>query len=130
MFGLVKMYGQSGTLIVSANGFESEEGNVVLTIFRKDDNIPAKPFLRFKETIHKDQANFEITNLEFGDYAIILFHDQNKNDILDHRLGFPDEPMGFSNNWQLSLFSGMPNFRKLKFNFSSAQTKQHIIISN
>ena len=51
--------------------------------------------------------------------AAILYHDQNSNGTLDHNFfRIPNEPMGFSNEWKLTLFSGMPNFSKLKFEYS------------
>jgi uncharacterized protein (DUF2141 family) len=57
--------------------------------------------------------------IPIGEYAAIAYHDKNSNSTLDHKMGFPNEPMGFSNNWNFSLFSGMPTFKKLKFNFES-----------
>jgi uncharacterized protein (DUF2141 family) len=40
-----------------------------------------------------------LTNLDPGQYAIILFHDENGNGKLDRNaLGVPTEPYGFSNN--------------------------------
>ena len=60
----------------------------------------------------------EFKNLPYNVYAAIVVHDKNSNGIIDHRFGMPNEPLGFSNNWKLSLFSGMPTFQKLKFSFT------------
>lgn len=67
-------------------------------------------------------------NIAYGDYAAILFQDENSNGELDHRFGFPNEPMGFSNEWDLTLFSGMPTFKKLKFQFSESKANLKIAI--
>jgi uncharacterized protein (DUF2141 family) len=49
----------------------------------------------------------------------MAFHDRNNNNIMDHNfMKLPTEAFGFSNNWNFSLFSGKPSFRKTKFNFS------------
>jgi len=58
-----------------------------------------------------------------GEYAAILAHVRNKNGIIDHKWGIPAEPLGYTNNWKLGLFSEMPNFGKLKFNYSSSGNK-------
>ena len=68
------------------------------------------------------KATIAFPDLSYGEYAAILFHDENSNGILDHKFGFPNEPMGFSNDWKLSLFSGMPTFQKLKFEFSESKS--------
>jgi len=54
----------------------------------------------------------------YGEYSAILWHDVNGNGTLDHRWEIPAEPMGFSNNWELSILSGMPSFEKLRFEFT------------
>ena len=74
------------------------------------------------------KATISFSNIPFGDYAAILFQDENSNGILDHKLGFPNEPMGFSNDWKLSLFSGMPTFGKLKVAFSSQKSNCKVAI--
>ena len=109
-------FGQEKLAIVAGN-FESNSGKAVVNLFRQQDDIPKKPFRTGTAEIVNGRATIWFENLPVGDYAAILFHDENSNGIVDHRFGFPNEPMGFSNNWRLSLFSGMPTFEKLKFEF-------------
>jgi len=108
--------GQERLTIVAGN-FKSTSGKAVVNLFRQQDDIPKKPFRTGSAKIVNGRATIGFENLPVGYYAAILFHDENSNDIVDHRFGFPNEPMGFSNNWRLSLFSGMPTFEKLKFEF-------------
>lgn len=72
----------------------------------------------FKASIEADVAKISFENLPTGSYAAIVYHHENDNGTLDHKLAFPSEPMGFTNNWNLSLFSGMPIFKKLRFEHS------------
>ena len=52
-----------------------------------------------------------LTNLDPGQYTIILFHDENGNGKLDkNALGVPTEPYGFSNN--VRGFLGPPDFEE------------------
>ena len=107
-------------LTIVARNFKSNAGQAVVNLFRAQDDIPKKPFRIVTAKILNGQSTIEIENLPVGYYAAILFHDENGNNTIDHRFGFPNEPMGFSNNWRLSLFSGMPTFEKLKFNFQES----------
>jgi uncharacterized protein (DUF2141 family) len=109
---------QSGTLTVSAEKFNNDNGKAVVNLFRKEDDVPKKYFLQTSALIKNGKASLTFENLPYGEYGLILFHDENANGTLDHKLGFPNEPMAFSNNWKLSLFSGMPSFDKLRFDFT------------
>ena len=43
--------------------------------------------------IAKGKATIVFLNIPYGDYAAILFQDKNANGALDHKFGFPNEPM-------------------------------------
>lgn len=108
----------SGTLTISIRNLKGEKGQAVVQLYRKDDDIPEKYFKKLSGSIMEGKAQIIFQNLPYGKYAAILFHDINENGILDHKWGFPNEPMGFSNKWKLTLFSGMPSFEKLEFEFN------------
>jgi uncharacterized protein (DUF2141 family) len=112
---------QNNTLTISATNFSNTNGMAVVHLFRKNDDVPANPFMRATAIIEEGSTKIIFKELPYGEYAAIVFHDENNNGILDHRWGFPHEPMGFSNGWSLSLFSGMPNFEKLKFRFTELE---------
>jgi uncharacterized protein (DUF2141 family) len=111
-------YQQTGTLVIHAKNFPNSNGIAVAHLFRQEDDVPKKPFREEAGEIVADSATITFADLPYGSYALILFHDENSNGILDHKFFIPAEPMGFSNNWRLTLFSGMPNFSKLQFVFS------------
>ena len=109
----------SGTLTVHVIGFKSAKGHAIINLFREGQDV-----LKLKEayrratcTIEDGQVTFSFTELPFGSYAVSVFHDVNDNGELDHRMGFPAEPLAFSNGFHLSVFSGVPSFEKLKFVF-------------
>jgi uncharacterized protein (DUF2141 family) len=107
-----------GNLIFQADNFKSNKGKAMVNLFRKGDDVFKKPFLQAKALIENGKSQVIIKDLPYGEYAAILWHDENSNGILDHSWGLPAEPMGFSNNWKLSIFSGMPTFDKLRFEFT------------
>jgi uncharacterized protein (DUF2141 family) len=117
------------TLTIHTNNFNNNKGKAILFLFRKNDKIPSNPFKTISTEIIDKKAIFEIQNLAFDDYAIILLHDENDNGKIDHAMGFPSEQLGYSNNWELGFFTGMPTFSKLKFEFSSTKQIQDISIT-
>ena len=126
--GLLCQAQQTGTLTIKAGHFEQANGVAVVQLYREQDDIPEKPFMKSTGAIVNQESTITLLNIPYGDYAAILFHDENANGILDHKFGFPNEPISFSNEWSLSLFSGMPTFKKLKFSFTVDSSLQVIKI--
>jgi uncharacterized protein (DUF2141 family) len=120
---------KSGTLTINTSNYNNDKGKAVLLLFRKDDKIPLNPFKTITTEIKNKKAIFEIQNLAFDDYAIIILHDENSDGKIDHSMGLPSEQLGYSNNWELGFFTGMPTFSKLKFQFSTIVQTQSINIS-
>jgi uncharacterized protein (DUF2141 family) len=108
----------AGPLTIRVTGFETDQGRAIVRLFREHDGMPKRPFLEVRGVIHEGKSTLVIDTLSYGQYAAIAFHDENDNGELDHSWGLPAEPLGFSGGWTLSLFSGMPTFEKLRFEFS------------
>lgn len=121
---------ETGTLTIHIKNFQHPEGKAVVNLYREEDDLPKKPYRKETGSITNDSATIILTDLPYGNYAIILFHDENSNGILDHTIFLPAEPIGFSNNWRLTLFSGMPNFEKLQFPFSELKNEYWITIQD
>jgi uncharacterized protein (DUF2141 family) len=119
----------NGTLTINTSDFNNDSGKAVIFLFRKDDKIPESPFKTVSTEIKDKKATFKIKNLDFDNYAIILLHDENGNGKIDHSMGLPSEQLGYSNNWKLGFFTGMPTFSKLKFQFSSSEQIENIKIT-
>lgn len=109
-----------GDIVVHANGFSHDHGQAIASLFREGQDVFQKPYLRTVAKIDQGKATLVFPHLEYGNYALMVFHDENGNDDLDHNvLRFPAEPLGYSNGFKLTLFSGMPNFEKLHFSFGA-----------
>ena len=97
-------------------GLQSDQGQAMAALYREGDDLPGKPRAKQARPIVDRKAELSFSNLEAGRYAVIVFHDLNGNNDLDHNfLRLPAEPIGFSNGFELGLTSGMPNSRKLAF---------------
>ncbi|MEI7662831.1 MAG: DUF2141 domain-containing protein [Bacteroidota bacterium] len=122
----VNLYSQTAkpgeTLTIHVSGFEKHAGQVLVCLYRKGDKVPMKPFMQVKGEIINKASDIIIPGIPYGEYAAIVVHDLNSNGRIDHKWGIPAEPMGYTNNWKLGLFSGMPTFEKLKFIFSATRS--------
>jgi uncharacterized protein (DUF2141 family) len=129
-------------LRITVEGIRSPHGTILIGLY---DNIES--FTRAIELSDKDgflndpnrfaavslRANAAMksavvfTNLDPGQYAIILFHDENGNGKLDkNALGVPTEPYGFSNNVQ--GFLGPPAFKKAVMQVNADDKAVHIVL--
>ena len=115
-------------MTINAINIKNDEGKAIVNLFKKGDEITKEPYLQSSSKIANGKAVIVFVNLPYGEYADMLWQDKNSNGDLDHRWGMPAEPMGFSNNWKLSLFSGMPSFEKLKFQFTAQKAQCNISI--
>ncbi len=109
-----------GKLTIQVHGLLHDRGKVIANLFREGDNVMKieTAYLRAQATISDKKAQLVFQNLKYGKYAVTVFHDENDNGILDHNLlRLPAEPLGFSNGFQMGLFTGLPSFEKLQFDF-------------
>jgi uncharacterized protein (DUF2141 family) len=106
-----------GVLTVEASGFRHDGGNAVVKLHAPGDNVMGPGRWQESAPIVNGTATFHFNKLAVGRYAAVLFHDENGNGTLDHGLLGPAEPLAFSGGFSLGLFSGMPSFEKLQFEF-------------
>lgn len=91
-------------------------------LFREGDDVlkPDQAYQHEQAEIHDGKATINFPDLAYGKYAVSVYHDENGNGKLDHNFfRIPAEPLGFSNNFQLGLFTGLPSFEKLQFQFAA-----------
>ena len=114
----------AGDLEIEIKGIKSMSGCIMLAVYDKEEC-----FMNIDKAIRKEILPIEagtikcrIENLPHGLYAVTVFHDMNKNQILDKNfIGKPKEPYGFSNNIR-KIFRA-PKFKECVFNFDSLQQK-------
>lgn len=118
-----------GNLVIHASGFADSSGQAVANLFLKDENVLEKPHIRISAAIQDGMATMSFPNVAYGSYAVTVYHDKNGNNEIDHNLlHMPSEPLGFSNGFKLGLFSGLPSYEKLHFEFSADTKPLDIVV--
>jgi uncharacterized protein (DUF2141 family) len=111
-----------GTIKIIITGFENNEGDCWFAIdnspevYEREDSVWIGKILPIKN----QQVIVVIDSLKYGEYAVKVFHDENKNGELDTDfLGIPDEDYGYSND--ASGWFGPPSWEKAKFIFDQPE---------
>ncbi len=110
------------SLSLQVTGFSSNEGKAFIGLYRPQDKWPEinKQFIGKVVVIENGIAKITFETLEKGYYAIAVFHDRNRNGILDkNMLGIPVEKYGFSNNAR-ETFSA-PSFQSAALNLDKSK---------
>ena len=136
VFSITVLYSQSadslsgfGKLTVVIKGFENETGDCRFAldnseeVYERDDSV----WIGKELPIVNKEVVVTIDSLEFGEYAIRVFHDENKDNIVNTNiLGIPTEDYGYSNN--ASGWFGPPSWEKAKFIFNKTEMTININI--
>lgn len=110
-------------LTITLHNLKTEEGNIRVGIYKVTNDFPNEDdtYARKIYIINRTGSiKMSIKDLEYGQYAIAVYQDINKNDRLDTNLfGAPKEPFAFSNNVK-PRFSA-PDFNDCKITYSKNQ---------
>ena len=90
----------SFTLKIKVASFKNIKGVLRVCVTDQKDNF-LKSCAFSKIVVVEDEAvSLKIENIEKGNYAVSVYHDENNNNILETTglFGIPLEPYGFSNN--------------------------------
>jgi uncharacterized protein (DUF2141 family) len=112
--GLLPVSLFAAELAVSVKGVRSDKGAIIAQLLKAD---PAKgTTTQAAATMQAAKAGtleLLFSNLSPGDYAVMLFHDENGNGKMDSNIvGIPTEGYGFSNDAKGSF--GPPKFSAMK----------------
>ncbi len=113
---------QKGTLKIVITDIRSNKGSIKVALYNEKDKEwflkSVSKASQLKEVNIKNKKAYVIfSNIDYGTYAVSLFHDENNNGEFDRTsVGFPDEPFGISKN---KLTIGPPKFKDGKFVFNS-----------
>lgn len=114
---ITHIWGESASLTVNISNIEHNDGKIFLLLFNKAEGFPGKRNKALKDyilDINENKSSVVIDSLEYGQYALSLFHDENKNGRLDTNwIGIPNEGLGMSNNAKGSF--GPPKFEDAAF---------------
>ena len=112
----------TGKLIVKVVGFNNNEGDCWFAVdnakevYEREDTVWIGKIL----PIENNEVVVVIDSLKYGEYAVRVFHDENRDGKLDTNfLGIPSEDYGYSNN--ASGLFGPPSWEKAKFIFNQPE---------
>ena len=112
----------NGTLTVTIINFRNNLGQVSVALYNKGEAFPKSPDKALKivyAPIRGKKAVVVFESLPPGEYAISVFHDENKNGKMDtYFFGIPKEGVGASNDARGHL--GPPHYKDAKFNLSGS----------
>ncbi len=118
----------AGNLTVSLTGCDHDRGQVVAMLYRPGGIVGEAAYRTAAASISQGKAVLGGDDLDYGEYALVVYHDQNGNSTLDHLLGhIPNEPMAFSGSYKMSLFAGKPTFADLAFRFTEVEEAQQLV---
>ena len=108
---------QSGELHLEVNGAASDDGFVYFLIYDSEAAyLSGTPVRTERRRLYQGQAEWIITGLPAGTYAVAVFHDINNNGKFDSAGLFfrSREPYGFSNG----IVSGKPDYDRISFGYN------------
>ncbi len=108
---------QSLTVVVT-NIKDTSGKPLYVGVYREQDGFPEYGKTWKQQLLYPAAGEARVTfDLPFGDYAVAVSHDLNKNGKLDTNLvGFPKEPFGFSTNFKPKM--SRPGFGDCRFRFA------------
>lgn len=97
-------------LAIAVTGARNAAGEVVVTLYGSEPNAFLEQRIALAEApIQGSSAQVCFALSAPGDYAVSVFHDENKDHVLNRSLlGLPQEGFGFSNDAPVRL--GPPSF--------------------
>lgn len=115
---LFPLFSWAAQLNIRITGFESAQGQVLISVFNQANGFPQNPRQALKllrVSAQRTAVAVEVPELNPGNYAVAVVHDLNSNGKLDsNAFGMPTEPVGFSNNPSLGMSA--PTFAECKLN--------------
>lgn len=106
----------TGTLVVTVEGLESDEGDLRFVLFASRKDFLKRPVSAEIVEINDQQGTWTVEDLPYGTYAVLVHHDMNTNGKMErHWYGKPKEPTGTSNDPPARM--GPPLWKKAKFEF-------------
>ena len=113
-------------LTIQVVNLRNPKGVVHACLTRNSRHFPdcrADP-LALRSTILATAQILRFPELPAGQYAVTLFHDENRNQRLDMLMGMPREGFGFSGNPRIRF--GAPKFKDVTITVPPGQTVQTV----
>ncbi len=117
--------GQAATVEVTLAAAPTE-GAIVCMLFDTADTFGDLRDPKYTQRFPADgRDTFQLTDITAGDYALLVYHDENNNGRLDENfLGIPREPVGFSNGYRPK---GPPSYSRARFTLQTQDVQTFTI---
>lgn len=115
----------TGQIDVRFEGLRSSRGMLRACLTKDRSHFPKcekDPLALTASVAAGDHAELLFAGVPPGDYALLVFHDENSNSRLDTMLGIPREGVGFSRNPRLRF--GAPGFESVVLTVTPGAAKR------
>jgi uncharacterized protein (DUF2141 family) len=122
------MESKTHQLTIEIKNIPSTKGNLFIGLYQPKNEFPVfgKQYIGKVVPITGKTMTYTFKDLPQGEYALAIYHDENKNSKLDkNMLGVPTEYYGFSNNARRTFSA--PSFEEASFDLKK-DVKQSIFI--
>lgn len=111
------VFAQEVPFTLEVTNVGSDRGNIMVGICSTEDQYLEKEKCTYSFSMSATKGTMvKNLNIAKGKYAIIIYHDENNNKILDRAMfGKPKEYYGFSNN-TYGAFGSKPDFAEALIN--------------
>lgn len=126
-FSSASICSKRGDIVITVRSCKSDRGKIMIALYNSSDTyMREKRALRKKVVkISNQTAQIHFEGLPYGNYAFVLFHDENSNLKFDKNIvGVPKEGYGFSNNARGTF--GPPSFEKSRFTLATWKYKTEV----
>jgi uncharacterized protein (DUF2141 family) len=114
---------QTGTVRLHVQGIQTAKGGEISAGIFRQENFPkpGRQYMGTERAIDADQMHLIFEDVPEGEYALVAFQDIDRNkDLKTNFLGYPTEPIGFSNDVRIKL--GPPAFDEAKVRVEAGKT--------
>jgi uncharacterized protein (DUF2141 family) len=114
--------GQTGRITITVKGIHAERGGLLTTGIFEKGNFPkmGKHLFGISKEVQGSTMQIIFEDVPEGQYAVAVFQDEDRNKKLNTNfIGYPLEPMGFSNNAKIKF--GPPSFDEAKVSVQNEQ---------
>ena len=120
--------GEAAKLQLKITDVRSARGQILIAVFKDAEAFPRKPesaLVKRSVPAKEGQNTLELEDLEPGDYAIALHHDEDSDTKMAFNfVGIPREGFGFSGNKR--IYFGPPSFKNAKLTVADPKTDVEI----
>ena len=115
------------TVLIEVSGFKNTRGTLNCRLFTKAADFPdGEGIVTLRVPITGPNTSCSFLNVEPGNYAIAVVHDENGNGKLDKNfVGVPSEGYGVSNNKTYALSA--PKWNESNFTLGATESKALLV---